>query len=137
MKFHMRNLQNSKKAQFFVLSAFAIVSIIYFVSRWMEPFTIIDTSSIPMMDEPFIFNNIVEKANETVGASKSCDDLTFNLQEYSNFVKDYASGRNMLLGFDYTQSACPANPAVVTFKINLTTTRIFINRTFSVTKSFS
>lgn len=57
----------------------------------MEPYTIIDTSSVAMVEEPFIFNNIVEKANETIYTSKSVDESRYNIQEYKSFVEQYAS----------------------------------------------
>ncbi|MEM5773320.1 MAG: hypothetical protein QXL86_03835, partial [Candidatus Aenigmatarchaeota archaeon] len=89
----MHNLLSSKKAQFFILSAVAIVTTIFLVSQWVEPYTIVDTSSILMKEEFFIFNNIVEKANETVGLSKDCEELNFNLEEYKIFVEKFASSK--------------------------------------------
>jgi len=102
----------------------------------MEPYTIIDTSSVAMIDEPFIFNDIVEKANETVVTSKSCNEMGYNLQEYSNFINEFASEKNLKLGFGY-QYSCADNPVIVTFVINLTSTRIFMNRSMTVSKTFA
>lgn len=131
----MPSLLKSKKAQFFVLSAFAIVSIIYFVSRWMEPYTIIDTSSAVSVEEPFIFNNIVEKANETIYISKSSDDLQYNIQEYKNFVQDYASSKNLQIIFD-TSKLNAGNPTSGSIFIQLSSPRMTINKTLPVFRSF-
>jgi len=131
----MPSLLKSKKAQFFVLSAFAIVSIIYFVSRWMEPYTIIDTSSAASIEEPFIFNNIVEKTNETIYISKSSDDLQYNIEEYKNFVEDYASSKNLQIIFD-TSKLTIGNPTTGSIFIQISSPRMTINKTLSVFRSF-
>lgn len=134
-----RNLSNykkffkSKKAQFYVLSAFVIVSILYIVSTWIEPYTIIDTSSIALMEEPYIFNNIVEKAKQTVTISKSCDELRYNLEEYKNFIEGYSFKKGKLLLQYQFISPCfdePPTPAVVEFKLNLTTPQTNMGSTF-------
>lgn len=126
----------NKKAQFFVLSAFAIISIIFFVSRWIEPFTIIDTSAIALTEEPFVFNNIVEKAQATVTSSKDCDDLKFNLEEYKNFAREFVSKKNYQLIFDYVVD-CEGSSADVNFKnITLLSPRAVIQKSFVMTKSF-
>jgi hypothetical protein len=127
----MPSLLKSRKAQFFVLSAFAIVSVIYFVSKWMEPYTIIDTSSVVLVEEPFVFNNIVEKAEEAVRVSKSCDDLKYNIEEYSNFVQDFAFKKNykLVLVYDYVQCLTEPFPTLIKINVQLTSTRIKLERT--------
>jgi len=132
----MPSLLKSKKAQFFVLSAFAIVSVIYFVSKWMEPYTIIDTSSVVLVEEPFIFNNIVEKASETIYTSKNVDDAKYNIQEYKNFVEQYALRKNMKIIFDI--SKLNFNPSSITGSIfiQISSTRMIINKTLPISKSF-
>ena len=119
----MHSLLRSKKAQFFLLSAFAIVTIAFFVSKWIEPYTIIDTSSVVLRDEAFIFNNIKEKAVTVISGSKSCEDLKYNLEEYKNFVEDYTSKKNYKLDFDYVASPCfnepPLFPVVIQFNMGL------------------
>lgn len=101
MAYRMRSLSKSRKAQFFILSAFVIVSIVYVISKWLEPYTIIDTSEIVLREETFVFNNIVEKTDEAIESTKSYGDLSYNLQEYRSFVKDYASQKNFALTLDY------------------------------------
>jgi hypothetical protein len=119
----MHNLLKSRKAQFFILSAFVIVTVIYFISRWIEPYTVIDTSSVVLMEEPFIFNNIKEKAFVAVNESKSCEDLKYNLEEYKYFVESYALAKGYNLDFNYTSSPCydepPFFPVIIEVKMLL------------------
>jgi hypothetical protein len=106
----MHSLLRSRKAQFFLLSAFAIVTIAFFVSKWIEPYTIIDTSSVILNEETFLFNNIKEKSEEVIKGGKSCEELKYNLEEYKNFVEDYTSKKNYKLDFDYVVSSCNDGP---------------------------
>jgi hypothetical protein len=124
----MRSLLKSRKAQFYVLSAVAIIGILYFLSRWMEPSSITDTSSIALTDEPFIFDNIKEKAVETVQKSKSCDEMKYNLEEYKNFVEEYGLKNNLVVNLDYTY-ACPGN---INFELSLMSTKMTIASNFTV-----
>lgn len=135
MTFHMPSLSKSRKAEFFILSAFAIVSIIYFMGRWMEPYTIIDTSSVALMEEPFIFNNVVDKTEQTIFISKDPDDLKFNLEEYMQFVDSYASRKNLKITFD-TSRLTIGNPTTGSILIQMTSPRMTMNRTLLVSKSF-
>ena len=113
----------SQKAQFFVLSALIIVGILYFISQWLEPYTIIDTSAVATSDELFIFNNIKSKAKETVRISKSTEELTYNLQEYKNFIENYAFEKGKLYLSYEIISPYPAGeedfPVIVLFNITL------------------
>jgi hypothetical protein len=118
------------KAQFFVLTGFMIVSVFYLVSRWLEPYTIIDTSAVAVSEEPFIFNNIKQEALDIVAESGSCKDLVNNLEEYKHYVEDYAF-RKLIVYFDYSlETPCyiadPNFPVLVLFDIELSssTTRI-------------
>ncbi|MDI6806681.1 MAG: hypothetical protein QMD14_02590 [Candidatus Aenigmarchaeota archaeon] len=125
----------SRKAQFFILSAFAIVSIVYFMARWVEPFTIIDVSEVASLEEAFLFNNVKEKAIDVIKQSKSCDDLQYNLEEYKNFVEIYVIERGKLLLVYHLTSPCklPSGeeiPTVVIFDLNLTSPRIKIGSHF-------
>jgi hypothetical protein len=135
MAYHMHSLLRSRKAQFFVLSAFAIVTVIYFISRWIEPYTIIDTSAVVLMEEPFIFNNIVEKANETVYISRSPEELRYNIEEYKQFVEEYALRKNLKITFDISNLSF-GNTTAGSIFIQLSSPRMTINRTLLVSRSF-
>jgi hypothetical protein len=122
----MRNLSNrlvSKKAQFMILTAFAMVSIFYLISTWMEPYNLLDTAEVVLIEEPFVFNNIKEKALEIVNTSTSCQDLVDNLDEYKTFIEDYAF-KKLIVYFDYSlETPCfeedPYFPTLVLFDIEL------------------
>jgi len=113
----------SDKAQFLVITAFVIVSIFYLVSKWMQPYTIPDTSEIVLAEEPYVFNNIKEKALQVVNTSQSCDELVDNLAEYKAYVEDYAF-RKLIVYFDYSletpcYEASPQFPVLVLFDIRI------------------
>jgi len=124
-----------KKAQFFILSAFAIVAMLYLISRWIEPFTIVDTSQVALMDEIFIFNNIKEKTATVIKDSKTCEDLNYNLQEYKDFVESYALSKGYRISFAYLLTPCIPNVPfpVYAAQINLTlqSPRATLNSQFS------
>ncbi len=124
-------LRPSRKAQFFILSAFAIVSILYFLSRWLEPTTIPDTSSIVAMDEPFIFNNIREKTSVVVNGSRNCEELQFNLEEFKDFAESFATEKNYILNLDYSLPACTP-PLTIDFQMELISNKMSITSDFSV-----
>jgi hypothetical protein len=109
---------------------------IFFLSQWIEPYTITDTSQIVFREEIFLFNNIVEKANETVSSSKDCEDLSFNLEEYETFVKNYVSTKALSLTLNYNIANCNSSGAQVSFNITLTSPSIQIKRTFVSSKLF-
>lgn len=124
---------NEMKAQFFILSAVAIVGILFLISRWMEPLSLLDTSSIIFREEPFVFNNIKEKAIETVNRSKDCEDLKFNLEEYSTFVKNYAQKKLLSLDFEYSYATCTNGlPLDIIFNITLKSEKMKLASNFTV-----
>jgi len=128
----MHSLLKSRKAQFYILSAVAIISVLYFLSRWLEPTSMVDTSSVALLDEPFVFNNIKEKAMEVVKVSKDCEELQFNLEEYKQFAENYALEKSYLLELFYTYPSCIPGTDV-NFKMKLISTRATIASNFSVT----
>lgn len=127
MKSRMRSLLKSRKAQFYILSGFVIVGILYSVGRWIEPPTIIDTSTVALLEEPFIFNNLKEKALLTTNAAKSCEELRYNLDEYKNFVTNYVTSKNLNLNLNYSMSPCfpepPLFPVVIQVRMQLLSPR--------------
>lgn len=132
MKLRDRSLLKSRKAQFFVLSAFAIVAVVFLISRWVEPYTIIDTSSVVLGEEEFIFNNIVEKLIYTVTSSVSCEELKFNLEEYKNFVKEYALSKGLKLDLKYKDFVCDTS-VNLEFNIVLQSTDKTLMKDFTIT----
>ena len=111
-------LKSSRKAQFFILSAFTIISILYFLSKWIAPTTIIDTSSIAAMDEPFIFNNIREKTFLVVNGSKNCDDLQYNLDEFRHYAENFVIEKNYIIKVPTKKESAPQGTSEQLSKTN-------------------
>ena len=135
MRSLLRLNSRKKKAQFFVLSAFSIVAILFILSSWVQPYTVIDTSSIVLMQEPFVFNNVKEKAIQTVQLSKNCDDLRYNIDEYSNFVNQYSVEKNLNLKFNYSLSPCydsVPNPVAVIVNMEIKTSTVDLASNFTM-----
>lgn len=99
-------MKGGRKGQFFILSAIAIATILFFVSRWLQPLEYIDTSSIVSQEEFFVFDNIREKSSAVVANSESCDDLAYNVQEYKSFVENSARSGSYVVAFDYRITPC-------------------------------
>jgi len=113
----------SKKAQFMVITAFVIVSIFYLVSKWMEPYTIPDTSEIVLDEGPFIMDNLKSEALNIVDESDTCEELEDNLAEFEDYIEDYAF-KKLIIYFDYTiETPCyaydPEFPILVIFDLEL------------------
>jgi hypothetical protein len=116
------------------LSAFTILTFLFFLSRYIEPASIMDISALILKDEVFIFNNIKEKAMETVRISKSCEELEFNLEEYKMFAEKFAGmGGKLLLSY-HLLSPCEFGteeiPTVVEFNLTLISEDAELTSTF-------
>ncbi|MCX6820531.1 MAG: hypothetical protein NT016_01095 [Candidatus Aenigmarchaeota archaeon] len=112
-----------RKAQFLIITAVVIVSIFYLVSKWMQPYSIPDASEIVLSEQPFVFNNVKEKALEVVATSSSCSELVDNLDEFKTYVDTFAF-KKMIVYFDYTlNTPCysydPRFPILVLFNIRI------------------
>ena len=125
----MPSLSKFSKGQFFVLTAFAIVSVLYFVSNWLRASTITDTSVYALDNDVFVFENIVSKANQTVTMSKSCEELNYNLEEYKNFVTK-SLGKKYYMIFEY-KIDCSKDPVPVNFNITEITLNSKLNANFT------
>lgn len=122
------------KAQFMILTAFAMVSIFYLISKWVEPYNLLDTAEIVLIEEPFVFNNIKEKALDVVNTSTSCEELVSNLEEYKIFIEDYAF-KKLIVYFDYTlETPCYEYdlefPVLILFDIKLRSEKMTIRDKF-------
>jgi len=120
------------KGQFFIVATFIIVSILFTISKWIEPATILDVSGIASRDDIFIMNNIAEKGAQLVNGSKTCEELVYSLQEYKIFTESYAANKGYNLDLNYTVAPCPepATPTTVVFNISLISPRSFLKSEF-------
>lgn len=131
----MRNLLKSRKAQFFVLSAFVIVSILLVISRWLEPLSIVDTSAVVLSEEPSVFNNIKEKAIGTVITSGSCEELPYNLEEYTDSIRKFSATKNFQINLDYKiLEPCDNNILRTEFDLTLASPNSFVSSSFTANK---
>lgn len=121
------------KAQFFVLSGFVMITMLFVLSQFVQPADVFDTSSVVLIDEPFIFNNIKEKAESVVKVSADCADLSSNLGEYRAFVEDYARQRNINLVFNYVSPGCVDAVRLTNFDVQMVSTRTSISAAFTAT----
>lgn len=124
----------SGKAQFLIITALVIISVFYLVSMWMQPYSIPDTSDIVLSSEPFVFNNIKEKAMTIVSTSSSCSDLVNNLDEYKAYVEEYAF-KKLIVYFDYSlNTPCyaydPRFPILVLFNIRVQSPTMSVGNSF-------
>ena len=122
----------SWKGQFFVLSAVAVVTILFFISRWIEPLRATDTSSVVLSDEAYVFDNVKEKATNAVKGSENCDELGYNVQEYKNFVERYGLDKGYRITLDYSIPSCTTT-ANVNFHMKLHSDKIDAASDFTVT----
>lgn len=127
--------KNAKKGQFFVLTTVAIVTILFFVGRWMGPLIQADTSSIAQAEELFTFDNIQEKSSIVVKSSESCDDLNYNIQEYKSFIDNFAKEKNYKISLTYsiTPNCEEFEAAIVEFILRILSERVDARSSFSVT----
>lgn len=97
-------LNLSSKAQFFLLTAVIIAGFFYTMSKYINPYSFIDTSKTAEAKEIFFFNNVKDKAIKTVQISQP-DDLENNLLTYKNYVEDIARDNGYVLSFNYNNTS--------------------------------
>ncbi|MDI6825738.1 MAG: hypothetical protein QMD36_00910 [Candidatus Aenigmarchaeota archaeon] len=125
----MLNL-SGKKAQFFVLTTVVIVGVFYTLSKYINPYSFVDTSQTVIGGEESFFENVKEKAIKTVKISSTDDNtLKNNLANYTNFVKRMASEKGYDLVFNYTVEA-----SIVNIRMVLVSQKVTLKTNFNVTR---
>lgn len=116
-----------RKAQFFILTTVVIVGIFSILSKYINPYSFIDTSRAIEGGEIFFFDNVKEKANKTVEITNSTNttELRENLDEYKDFVERMAGEKGYDLVFDYT-----------IYPTNVNTTIILVSRKYTLKTNF-
>jgi uncharacterized protein YktA (UPF0223 family) len=125
---HMLSFLN-RKAEFFILTTVVIVAVFYTLSKYINPYAFIDTSTAVESGEIFFFENVKEKAIKTVEISGP-DDLLDNLNTYKNFVDSSASEKGYNLVFTYKNTT-----SKVDFYISLTSPKYILRANFTVPRS--
>jgi hypothetical protein len=128
----MLNLLKSKKAQFYIISVVSIITILSTIGRSITTHSIIDTSELALRNDFFVFNNIIEKTLETLNASKSCEELEFNLEEFKN-IATRAFAPDFRVEYSYSIDSCDdtTQSATVSFNITLYSINSEIGTTFT------
>jgi len=125
----MLSLSN-KKAQFFILTTVVIVGVFYTLSKYINPYSFVDTSQAVIGGEESFFDNVKEKANKTVTiSSTNTDALKNNLYNYRNFVKRIASDKGYDLTFNYTVA-----DSTVNFRMILVSPKVTLKSNFIVSR---
>ena len=99
MTFHMPSFLN-KKAEFFILTTVVIVAVFYTLTKYINPYAFIDTSTASEGGEIFFFDNVKDKAIKTLQISNP-DNFFDNLNTYKNFVDSLASEKGYNMVFTY------------------------------------
>jgi len=120
------------KGQFFLLTVFTIITILFFISLWIKPGEIIDVSQVVLREEIFVFNNVKEKAVEVIKLSKTCEDLIFNLQEFKKFVEIYGLKKGFKIHLNFSQPNCNSLPTLVTINLSLSSPQYYLIKNFQV-----
>ena len=123
----MLNLSN--KAQFFVLTAVVFAGFFYTLSRYLTPYSFVDTSQGANSPEIFLFNNIKEKAIKTVMITQqnNPDDLVPNLLKFRSYAQNISRDNGYILFFDFDNTT-----TTVSFNMSLSSERMTLSSSFTV-----
>lgn len=116
----------SNKAQFFILTTVVIIGMFYALSRYINPFSFIDTSKAIRGSEVFFFDNIKEKTIKTINES-SPNNLANNLQSYKSFAQDVAREKGYILSYEYDIGSTAVNVSM-----SLTSQKMSLKSDFTV-----
>ena len=114
----MHNMLNNKKAQFFILTTVIIVGVFYTMSKYINPYTFIDTSEPFYGTEILMFDNIANKAVKTIDISNTTN-IADHMSLYKSFVENKTSDEGYILNFNYTIDGNQVN--VTMFMVSETT----------------
>ncbi len=122
-------LSLSNKAQFFVLTAVVFAGFFYTISKYLNPYSFVDTSTYANSPEIFLFNNIKEKAIKTVRITQqnNPDDLVNNLIAFRDYAQKVARDNGYILFFEFDNTT-----TTVSFNISLSSERMTLSSSFVV-----
>ena len=122
-------LSLSNKAQFFVLTAVVFAGFFYTLSKYLTPYSFVDTSKYANSPEIFLFNNIREKAIKTVRITQqnNPDKLVENLIAFRNYAQEVARDNGYILFFEFDNTT-----TTVSFNISLSSERMTLSSSFVV-----
>lgn len=124
----MLNLSN-KKAQFFILTSVIIIGVFYALSKYVNPYSFIDTSVAAQSGEIFFFENVKDKTIKTVEIS-SPSQLTSNMNTFRTFAQGVAIDKGYTLVYNYNISSTNVNVSMV-----LSSNKMTLRSDFTVPRS--
>ncbi len=116
----------NKKAQFFILTSVVIIGIFYGLSRYVNPYSFVDTSTAGQGSEIFFFENVRDKTIKTVEISSPLQ-LSDNVNTFRNYVQTLAIDKGYILVYNYNLSATNLNVSMV-----LTSNKMVLRSDFTV-----
>jgi len=119
----MRKLSN--KAQFFILTSVVIIGVFFSLSKYVNQYSFIDTSTAAEGAEIFMFENIKEKAIKAVQIS-NVTNFKPRLLEYKISVENMVADRGYTLVFNYFNVS-----NVVYFNMSLVSEKYILRSSFS------
>ncbi|MEM5776839.1 MAG: hypothetical protein QXJ06_00125 [Candidatus Aenigmatarchaeota archaeon] len=124
-------LSLSNKAQFFVLTAVVFAGFFYMLSKYITPYSFVDTSKYANSPEIFLFNNIKAKAIKTVRLTQqnNPNDLVNNLIIYRNYAEKIARDNGYILFFEFDNTT-----TTVSFNITLASERMVLSSSFKINR---
>ena len=121
----MRKLSN--KAQFFILTTVIIIGVFFSLSKYVNQYSFIDTSTAAEGAEIFTFENIKEKAIKTIQIS-NVTNFESRLIEYKISVENMVADRGYTLVFNYVNVS-----NIVYFNMTLMSEKYILKSGFSET----
>ncbi len=121
-------LFESKKGQWFLISAILISSSLLSISLIYKNYFSIDSSDVARMGESDIVSDIENQLSKIVSGGydpPNCAALGANLQNFKDFSESKLAERGYMLDISYSVD-CPAKKA--TFAIKLVSERMSISR---------
>jgi hypothetical protein len=112
-----------------VLTAVVFAGFFYTLSKYLTPYSFVDTSKYANSPEIFLFNNIKEKAIKTVRITQqnNPDKLVENLIAFRNYAQEVARDNGYILFFEFDNTT-----TTVSFNISLSSERMTLSSSFVV-----
>ena len=121
---------SSNKGQFYVLTSVVIVGFFFLLSKYVNPYSFIDSSKSITDDEIFFFNNVRDKAEKAVMVS-GLDDSTLNrnLNNFGTLAKDTAGEKGYIFLVRHR-----IDPVRVNFTMFLISDKYTLNSSFTINR---
>ncbi|OGI15922.1 hypothetical protein A3K63_01025 [Candidatus Micrarchaeota archaeon RBG_16_49_10] len=116
------------KGQFYLLTAVVIVGFFFLMSKYINPYSFIDSSQAVIDDEIFFFNNLRNQAERVVKLSNDTT-LAPNLESFSDIADEVAQEKHYIFSMNYT-----VRPSDVDFVMALVSEKYSLDSSFTVVK---